>query len=150
MARLTDKKRDDIRNALIIGKSQYSVSQDFEVSSSTVNKIFKTIDKDEFLAKEVKAEIAIKSKVLTKNESLVKAFDDEVKEKTRHLLYFQDSALKNQRKANSALEIAEKMSDIESHARLTSKNKETVLGKEPEIINNTQINNNVNLDWEII
>lgn len=41
MARLTDKQREDIKNALLLGDSQYKVSQNFNISSATVNKIFK-------------------------------------------------------------------------------------------------------------
>lgn len=83
MARLTDKQREDIRNQLILGESQYAIARDYEVSSATVNKIFKTISEDEFLAKEVKDEIAIKSKLSIQSESLVKAFDDKVNEHLR-------------------------------------------------------------------
>lgn len=83
MARLTDKQREDIRNQLILGESQYAIARDYEVSTATVNKIFKTISEDEFLAKEVKDEIAIKSKLSSQSESLVKAFDDKVKENIR-------------------------------------------------------------------
>lgn len=83
MARLTDKQREDIRNQLILGDSQYSIARDYEVSTATVNKIFKTITEDEFLTNEVKEEIAIKSKLSTQSESLVKAFDDKVNEQLR-------------------------------------------------------------------
>ena len=83
MARLTDKQREDIRNQLILGESQYSIARDYEVSSATVNKIFKTIREDEFLTNEVKEEIAIKSKLNNQSESLVKAFDDKVNEQLR-------------------------------------------------------------------
>lgn len=83
MARLTDSQREDIRNQLILGESQYSIARDYQVSSATVNKIFKTIREDEFLTNEVKDEIAIKSKLNTQSESLVKAFDDKVNEQLR-------------------------------------------------------------------
>ena len=83
MARLTDKQREDIRNQLILGESQYAIARDYEVSTATVNKIFKTISEDEFLAKEVKDEIAIKSKLSIQSESLVKAFDTKVNEHLR-------------------------------------------------------------------
>lgn len=83
MARLTDKQREDIRNQLILGESQYSIARDYEVSSATVNKIFKTITEDEFLVKEVKGEIAIKSKLSSQSESLVKAFDNKVNDELR-------------------------------------------------------------------
>ena len=83
MARLTDKQREDIKNQLILGESQYSIARDYEVSSATVNKIFKTITEDEFLTNEVKEEIAIKSKLSTQSKSLVKAFDDKVNDQLR-------------------------------------------------------------------
>jgi hypothetical protein len=83
MARITEKQREDIRNQLILGESQYSIARDYEVSSATVNKIFKTINEDEFLAKEVKDEIAIKSKLFSKSESIVKAFDTKVNDELR-------------------------------------------------------------------
>ena len=83
MARLTDKQREDIRNQLILGESQYSIARDYEVSSATVNKIFKTISEDEFLVKEVKGEIAIKSKLSYQSESLLKAFDTKVNDELR-------------------------------------------------------------------
>ena len=83
MARLTDKQREDIRNQLILGESQYSIARDYQVSSATVNKIFKTISEDEFLVKEVKGEIAIKSKLSSQSESLVKAFDTKVNDELR-------------------------------------------------------------------
>ena len=83
MARLTDKQREDIRNQLILGESQYSIARDYQVSSATVNKIFKTITENEFLVKEVKGEIAIKSKLSSQSESLVKAFDAKVNDELR-------------------------------------------------------------------
>ena len=83
MARLTDKQREDIRNQLILGESQYSIARDYQVSSATVNKIFKTITENEFLVKEVKGEIAIKSKLSSQSESLVKAFDTKVNDELR-------------------------------------------------------------------
>lgn len=83
MARLTEAQRDEIRNQLILGASQYAIARDYEVSSATVNKIFKTIQEDEFLAKEVKEEIAIKSKLFNQSESLVKAFDTKVNDELR-------------------------------------------------------------------
>jgi len=83
MARLTEAKREDIRNALILGESQYKASSMFEVSSATVNKIFKTINEDEFLVKEVKAEVSVKAKLNKGSERLVKAFDSKVNEELR-------------------------------------------------------------------
>lgn len=83
MARITEEQREKIRSQLILGESQYAIAKDFDVSTATVNKIFKTIKEHEFLGKEVKEEIAIKTKLSTQSESIVKAFDDKVKEQLR-------------------------------------------------------------------
>jgi len=64
--------------------------------------------------------------------------DDIALDKAKSITLFQNSALKNQKKANELLELTDDMKDIESHARITKTNKETVLGKEIDtIINNT-------------
>lgn len=112
MARLTDEKREDIKNALILGESQYNAAKKFSVSSATINKIFKSIGEDEFLVKEVKAETAIKSALNTKSERLVKAFDDKVNESLRrqNLVYgFQEKAIK---RAGEMLEMTEAPQDL--------------------------------------
>lgn len=85
MARLTDAQREDIKNALLLGDSQYKVSQDFNVSSATVNKIYKTIDENELIKVKdiVKEEVAIKSTLSNQSESFVKAFEDKVNEQLR-------------------------------------------------------------------
>ena len=93
MARLKDKQREDIINAYHIGKSIYQIAKDFEVSTATVHKLVKDLTPK--LKDEVKAEIAIKSKLLNESESLVKAFDDEVKEKTRNREFLNNATLKN-------------------------------------------------------
>ncbi|MBR8466191.1 hypothetical protein KDE13_07545 [Campylobacter sp. faydin G-140] len=67
----------------------------------------------------------------------MKAFDEIVKEQTKHLIYFQSRALINQKKADELLKTATEISEVEVHSRITARNKETVLGKEPM----TQINN---------
>ena len=85
MARLTAEKREDIKNALLLGDSQYKVAQDFEVSPATVNKIFKELDKNLVAQTEkiVNDEIAIKSILATQSERFCKSFDDKVNEQLR-------------------------------------------------------------------
>ena len=69
--------------------------------------------------------------------------DDIALDKAKSITLFQNSALKNQKKANELLELTDDMKDIESHARITKTNKETVLGKEIDtIINNTNATQN--------
>ena len=94
---------------------------------------------------------AIKSEVLQESKFLSECFDKEVNKRTQHLLLFQSSALKNQQKANEILDLTDDIKDLESHARLTKLNKETVLGKDPDtIINNSNSlqQNNLSVEWE--
>lgn len=93
MARLNDKQREDIVNAFHIGKSIYQIAKDFEVSTATVHKLVKDLEPK--LKDEVKAQVAIKSKVLQESESLVKAFNDEVNEKIRNKEFLFNASLKN-------------------------------------------------------
>jgi len=66
--------------------------------------------------------------------------DDIALDKAKAITLFQNSALKNQQKANELLDLTDDMKDIESHARITKTNKETVLGKDPEtVINNANV-----------
>lgn len=112
MARLTDKQREDIKNQLILGESQYSISRDYEVSSATVNKIFKTIREDEFLVKEVKEEIAIKTKLFSQSESIVKAFDDKVNEQLRRQNLVFNASEKALKKLDSLIDMTEDAQDM--------------------------------------
>lgn len=146
MARLTDETRAKIVDDFHLGKSQNWLATQYEVSPATINKLCKGLIpkyKDK-----VNTVSAIKSEILQESEYLVNTFDKEVNARTQHLLLFQNSALKNQNKANELLELTDDMKDIESHARITKTNKETVLGKEIDtIINNT---NNGQFKNEII
>ena len=54
---------------------------------------------------------------------------------------FIDSALRNQKKANEMLDMAVELSEINQHSQITARNKETVLGKQPDTA--IQVNNNV-------
>ena len=51
-------------------------------------------------------------------------------EKTKHLEFFTNSALKNQSLANKHLSTETSLSDLESHSRITARNKDSVLGKD--------------------
>ena len=148
MARLTDETRAKILDEFHLGKSQNQLALECEVSPATINKLCKGLIpkyKDK-----VNAVSAIKSEVLQESKFLSECFDKEVNKRTQQLLLFQSSALKNQQKANEILDLTDDIKDLESHARLTKLNKETVLGKDPDmIINNTnatQVNNIKTLD----
>lgn len=141
MARLTDEKRAKIIDEFHLGKSQNQLALEYEVSPATINKLCKGVTpkyKDK-----VNIASAIKSEVLQESKFLSECFDKEVNRRTQHLLLFQDSALRNQKKANDMLDLTDDMKDIESHARITKTNKETVLGKDPEtVINNANVQEN--------
>ena len=150
MAKLTDDLKDKILSDFHIGKSQNWLATEYEVSPATINKICKGLTPK--YKEKVNTVSAIQSEVLQESEYISEYFDKEVNKRTQHLLLFQNSALKNQQKANEILDITDDIKDLEAHARLTKTNKETVLGKDPDmIINNTnatQLNNNINVEWE--
>lgn len=69
--------------------------------------------------------------------------DDIALDRAKAITLFQNSALRNQAKANEILESATKVHEIESHARITKLNKETVLGKDIDtLINNSNSQQN--------
>lgn len=141
MARLTDETRSKILDEFHLGKSQNQLALEYEVSPATINKLCKGVTPK--YKEKVNITSAIKSEVLQESKFLSECFDKEVNKRTQHLLLFQDSALRNQKKANDMLDLTEDMKDIESHARITKTNKETVLGKDPEtVINNANVQEN--------
>lgn len=123
--------------------SKNELAEKYDLSHTAVNKKLKGIEPKH--RDKVSTLISIKSELAHESFKEVSAVETIVTEKTKHLLLFQNSALKNQKKANELLELTDDMKDIESHARITKTNKETVLGKEIDtIINNTnatQVNN---------
>ena len=145
MAKITDEIRAKILDEFHLGKSQNWLANEYEVSPATINKICKGVTPK--YKEKVNIVSSIKSEILQESKFLSECFDKEVNTRTQYLLLFQNSALKNQAKANELLELTEDMKDIESHSRLTKTNKETVLGKDPEtVINNSNVQENKNLE----
>lgn len=147
MAKITEDLKQRILAQFHIGKSQNWLATEYEVSPATINKICKGLTPK--YKEKVNTVSAIQSEVLQESEYLSEYFDKEVNKRTQHLLLFQNSALRNQQKANEILDITDDIKDLEAHARLTKTNKETVLGKDPDmIINNSNSlqNNNLSLD----
>jgi len=117
-----------------------------DVSVGFVAKHTKHLDND--VAEVVNAGVAY-NKALSEfsehNEHLVNATKEVVDERTKHLMFFNKSALKNQQIANNRLKEKEhdiELSELEAHSRITARNKETLLGKSPETA--IQINNTSN------
>ena len=83
-------------------------------------------------------EVATTKETILETPVSIEVHNELVNEKTRHLLYFQNAALRNQKKADEMLEMSDRIADVEAHSRITARNKETVLGRMPEtIIQNT-------------
>lgn len=149
MAKLTQDLKDKMLRDWKLGKSQNDIVKTYGVSKGSVNKLCKGVEQS--IQPLVTAQADINQKLTELNELEMTAFRDSVTERTKHLIYFQNSALKNQKLANKIIEEKENsdgedglnMSMLESHARTTARNKETVLGKEPETQINVQNNNAV-------
>ena len=105
----------------------------------------------EYIEAKIKVECQ-KGTILEQSGSVALNIADDIAfNKAKALTLFQNSALKNQAKANELLELTEDMKDIESHSRLTKTNKETVLGKDPEtVINNANLQENENKTIQIV
>ena len=94
----------------------------------------------EYIEAKIKVECK-KGTILEQSGSVALNIADDIAfNKAKALSLFQDSALRNQKKANDMLDLTDDMKDVESHARITKTNKETVLGKDPEtVINNANV-----------
>ena len=144
MARLSSDTREKILADWKTGHySQNKLAKEYEVSPATINKICKDIKQEN--ASIVNTQVALNVKLSDKSEYEVNSIHLAVEERTKHLIFFQNSALKNQKLANELVNESSKIYDLKAHADLTSKNKQTVLGKDIETeinINNTNAQQN--------
>lgn len=127
------------------GISQNQLAKNYKLSPATINKLCKNIPQEniEIVNTLVNTAIATNRALEGKSQIEVNSIERIVDERTKHLLYFQNAALRNQRKADEMLEMSDKIADIEAHSRITARNKETIFGKEPQtIINNTNAQKN--------
>ena len=149
MARLTEDQRECILADFHTGHfSIRQLADKYETSHTTVNKLTKGVEPKH--KEKVDTIVSIKSSLAEESLQEVSSINEVVEEKTKHLIYFRDSALKNQQLANRLLEETDKLRDVESHSRITKANKETVLGKDPDTVINNQNNNQVNLGWDLL
>lgn len=139
MARLTEKDKELILADFHTGVySQRELAKKYSVSHVTIGKITKGITPKH--KEKVTAQIAIQTELSEESYQEVTAVNNAVMEKTKHLIFFKNAALRNQKIANELLEDEDvNISTVESHSRITAKNKETVLGKDASI--NIQNNN---------
>jgi len=121
------------------GFSQRDLSKKYSVSVATVNKLTKGLTpKNEHI---VNAKVSVIKELNEQSEHEVNAVEEAVHQQTKHLLFFQDSALKNQKLANEQLDNESGLYDLKLHSDITSKNKQTVLGKDADTNINIQNNN---------
>ena len=148
MAKITDKIREKILADFHTGF--FSIRQIAEragVSHVAVHKIVKGLTPK--FKEKINAEVAFKAELADENLQQINSVNEVISEATKHLIFFQNAALTNQKRANEMLKTAKTIGDIEAHSRITARNKETILGKEPQTIinnNNTQQNQKPELD----
>jgi len=120
---------------------QYTLAQINQKTGISISKISEKAKREKWEkgknADYIAAKTTIAEKKGKERENVISILDEIADEKTKHLLYFQNSAIKNQQKANELLESTDSLADLDAHSRITARNKETVLGKEPA----TQITN---------
>lgn len=138
MAKITDEIKEKILADFHTGKYTIrELGKKYDVSHTTVMKMTKGLEPKN--KEKVATLIAIETDLAGQSFQEVSSVREAVDTATKHLIYFQNRALANQKKADELLEFADDLADIDAHSRITARNKETVLGKSPEtIINNTQ------------
>jgi len=153
VAKLTDDIKKDIVAKWKAGWTQGNLAKEFEVSKATINKLCKNVEQENIEI--VNAQIAVKTQLAGKSEQEVNAITQVVDERTKHIDFFNNSLLKNQSLVNKAHNQIEK--DIEDNPNLaptylpaintasqaTARNRESILGKNPDTQVNIQNNNTV-------
>lgn len=148
MARLTDEQWQLARaDYEVRGVSIRQLAKDYDVAPSTVsrraNKEGWIEGKTQHLVeRKVKAVIELnetQQQMQHLNATEISVVDNEVARRLRYEKMFTESAEKNQKLADQMLNSCVEMKELKSHADLTAKNKETILGKQPDTA--IQINN---------
>ena len=139
MAKLTEAIKEKILADFHTGA--YTVRQladKYDVSHVTIVKMTKGLTPKN--KEKVTTLVAVKTELAEQSYQEVTSVNEVVNKKTKHLLYFQNAALRNQKKADEMLEMSDRIADVEAHSRITARNKETVLGREADtVINNANV-----------
>lgn len=136
MARLTDEEREKILADFHAGKSQNFLSKKYEVSPATINKLCKGVTPKN--VDKVNTLVGLNTALSEQSEYEVNAIHSEVAERTKHIQFFTDAAVRNV--AEAMLLKPDSHRAFKDRAETILKGKETVLGKSPETA--IQINNN--------
>ena len=146
MAKITEVIKEKILADFHTGA--YTVRQladKYDVSHVTIVKMTKGLAPKN--KEKVTTLVAVKTELAEQSYQEVTSVNEVVNEKTKHLIYFQNAALRNQKKADEMLEMSDRIADVEAHSRITARNKETVLGREADMVIN---NANVQSEQKII
>lgn len=149
MARLTEQQWELARaDYEVRGVSIRQIAKEYDVAPSTISR---RANKDGWV--EGKTQHLVERKVNAVRElqdtqqqmqhlnaTQIAVIDNEVERRLRLEKRFTESALRNQELADQMLNSCVEMKELKSHADLTAKNKETILGKQPDTA--IQINNN--------
>jgi predicted DNA-binding protein YlxM (UPF0122 family) len=151
MARLTETQKEDLLADYHTGEySNNELAKKYKTSHTTVNKMVKDLEPKH--KEKVSTISAMRAELLQESFKEVSAVEAAINERTKHLLFFTNSALKNQTLANKKLNDNISMNDLEAHSRITSRNKDSVLGKEANtqvnIQNTNALQNNIVIEWE--
>lgn len=127
-------------------KSKSQISKRAKLEEWVKSKNEQLIQKEVLANQEINS---IKKQKETLKETDNSVINEIVDERTKHLLYFQNSAMRNQQIANELLDERAKSKGedglsfimLDAHSKTTLRNKETVLGKQPDTA--IQINNTV-------
>jgi len=103
MARLTNEQKELILADFHTGYfSQRKLAEKYEVSTATINKLTKGVEPKHI--DKVNAQVSINTSLANESKQEVNAFTSVVNDRTKHLIYFQNSALNGQQKANDLLD----------------------------------------------
>lgn len=136
MRRLTEETKKKIMADWHVGKTQAALAEDYNCSLGTINKMCKGVERKN--VSKVKVLVETKQELADQNEFEVKAVYKEVEDRTKHIQFFNDCAVKNVKQAMEAG--CEGQLDFKHRADTIVKAKETVIGKTPEVA--IQVNNN--------
>jgi len=129
MARKADYNREEVLADWKTGKySVRKLADKHRVSPGTIHGIVKNIEKT--LEPLINAEVAIKQELATLSERELNTFNNEVDERTKHLVFFSNAAVRNVAEAMETP--CESQGDFRQRAETILKGKETALGKQPE------------------
>ena len=151
MPRLTSEQKELILADFHTGEYTHrDLGAKYKTSHVTIGKIVKGIEpkhKDK-----VTTISTMKAELYSENYQEVTAVESAIERRTKHIMLFENSALKNQKIANELIDGTDSINEVEAHSRITQRNKETVLGKDKTVeltnVNAQQNNNSLEIEFK--